>query len=77
VSDNITTSTIVGASCGILVLIFVVQPLGVTKLASTFAPIVIIWLLFNFSFGVYVSGPPTDSWFEHRADMGELEPDPL
>ncbi|KAI1083043.1 potassium transporter [Whalleya microplaca] len=53
VSPDISSSTIVGASCGILVLLFVIQPLGITKLASAFAPIVILWLAFNAGFGIY------------------------
>lgn len=53
VSPDISTATIVGVSCGIIVLLFLVQPLGTTKLASSFAPIVIIWLLFNLTFGIY------------------------
>ena len=55
VKPDISTGTIVGASCGILILLFLVQPLGIAKIGSTFAPIVIIWLLFNFTFGIYVS----------------------
>ena len=55
VSPNISSATIVGSSCAILVLLFLVQPFGTTKIASSFAPIVIIWLLFNFAFGIYVS----------------------
>jgi KUP system potassium uptake protein len=39
----------------VLVVLFVLQPLGITKLSSTFAPIVIIWLTFNLGFGIYVS----------------------
>jgi len=54
-SSNITTSTIIGVSCAILVVLFLVQPLGITRISSAWAPIVIIWLIFNFSFGVYVS----------------------
>ncbi|KAI8958455.1 potassium transporter [Daldinia sp. FL1419] len=53
VSPNISSSTIVGTSCGILVVLFLIQPLGTTKLASTFAPIVILWLGFNAGFGIY------------------------
>ena len=53
VKEDITTSTIVGTSCGILILLFLIQPLGISKIASVFAPVVMIWLLFNFSFGVY------------------------
>lgn len=54
VSDNVTSSLIVGVSCAILILLFLIQPLGIARLASTFAPVVIIWLFFNLSFGIYV-----------------------
>ncbi|CRJ96184.1 Potassium transporter 5 like protein [Verticillium longisporum] len=53
VKPDIDTSTIVGTTCGILVLLFLIQPLGTTKLASAFAPIVILWLGFNGGFGIY------------------------
>ncbi|KAH0342995.1 putative potassium transporter, partial [Aureobasidium melanogenum] len=53
VDENIGSPTIIGVSCVILVLLFLLQPLGIQKLASCFAPIVIIWLLFNASFGIY------------------------
>ncbi|KAI1756485.1 potassium uptake protein [Xylaria castorea] len=53
VSPNITSSTIVGTSSGILILLFAVQPLGLTRLASAFAPVIIVWLAFNASFGIY------------------------
>ncbi|KAI8635453.1 potassium transporter [Xylariaceae sp. FL1651] len=53
VSPNITSPTIVGTSSGILIVLFAVQPFGLTKLASCFAPIVILWLGFNASFGIY------------------------
>ncbi|WDK19503.1 potassium uptake protein [Colletotrichum graminicola] len=53
VKPDISNSTIVGTSCGILVLLFLIQPFGTTKLASSFAPIVIIWLGFNGGFGIY------------------------
>lgn len=53
VSPNISSSTIVGTSCAILVVLFCLQPLGTTKLASLFAPIVILWLGFNAGFGIY------------------------
>lgn len=57
VAPNIGNPTIIGVSCAILVLLFLVQPFGTTKIASSFAPIVIVWLLFNFIFGIYVSSP--------------------
>lgn len=46
-SNNITTPTIIGVTCAILVLLFLIQPFGTSKIASSFAPIVIVWLLFN------------------------------
>lgn len=46
-------ATIVGVTCTILVLLFLAQPFGTTKLASSFAPIVIVWLLFNLCCGIY------------------------
>ncbi|KAJ3579906.1 hypothetical protein NPX13_g657 [Xylaria arbuscula] len=53
VKPDITSSTIVGTTSGILILLFAIQPLGLTKLASCFAPVVIVWLGFNASFGIY------------------------
>lgn len=57
VLPNIATSTIVGISCVILVVLFAIQPFGITKLGTTFAPIIVLWLLFNFTFGIYVRAP--------------------
>lgn len=53
VKPDITNATIVGTTCGILILLFLIQPLGTTKIASAFAPIVIVWLGFNAGFGIY------------------------
>lgn len=53
VKSDISSSTIVGTSCGIIILLFAVQPLGTSRLASIFAPIVILWLAFLASFGIY------------------------
>lgn len=53
VKPDITRSTIIGTTCAILILLFLIQPLGTTKIATTFAPIVIIWLAFNAGFGIY------------------------
>ena len=58
VNEDISTATIVGTSCGILVLLFLIQPLGTSKIASGFAPIVMIWLTFNMAFGIYVRRSP-------------------
>lgn len=53
VQPDMEKATIVGTTCGILVFLFLIQPFGTTKLASSFAPIVIIWLGFNAGFGIY------------------------
>ena len=53
VKPDITNGTIVGASCGISILLFLVQPFGIHRISSVFAPVVIIWLLFNAGFGIY------------------------
>ena len=53
VKPDIENATVVGTTCGILILLFLIQPFGITKLGTTFAPIVIIWLIFNASFGIY------------------------
>jgi len=54
VKPDISSGTIIGVSCAIVVVLFLIQPFGTTKIASSFAPIVIIWLLFNLAFGIYV-----------------------
>ncbi len=53
VKQDITKSTIVGTTCAILILLFLIQPLGTSKIGTMFAPIVIIWLIFNLVFGIY------------------------
>jgi KUP system potassium uptake protein len=53
VKPDISNATVVGTSCGILILLFLIQPLGTSKIATSFAPIVIIWLGFNAAFGIY------------------------
>jgi len=53
VKPDITNATVVGTTCGILILLFLVQPFGTEKIAVTFAPIVITWLGFNAAFGIY------------------------
>ena len=60
VNPNISSSTIIGSSCGILVFLFLIQPFGITKLGSVFAPVVIIWLSFNAGFGIY-----NLVWYDH------------
>ncbi len=53
VKPDLGTPAIVGISCGILVLLFCIQPFGTAKLGTTFAPIVRVWLLFNLATGIY------------------------
>ncbi|KAL5472919.1 hypothetical protein PMIN07_000337 [Paraphaeosphaeria minitans] len=53
VKPDIDKSTIVGVTCAILILLFVLQPLGISKLTIAFSPIVMIWLAFNAGFGIY------------------------
>lgn len=53
VKPDIAQSTIIGVTCAILILLFVVQPLGISKLTVVFSPIVMVWLLLNAGFGVY------------------------
>ena len=53
VDPTISKATVIGVTAGILILLFLIQPFGTTKLASTFAPIIIIWLGFNAVFGIY------------------------
>ncbi|KAJ4394795.1 hypothetical protein N0V93_004015 [Gnomoniopsis smithogilvyi] len=53
VKSDISSATIVGTSCGIIILLFAIQPLGTSRLASMFAPIVIVWTAFLASFGIY------------------------
>ncbi|KAL3423616.1 potassium transporter [Phlyctema vagabunda] len=52
-APDISQSTIIGVSCTILILLFAIQPFGVSKIANSFAPIVMIWLLFNMCCGIY------------------------
>ncbi|KAF2820149.1 potassium transporter [Ophiobolus disseminans] len=53
VNENIAKSTVVGVTCAILVMLFLLQPLGISKLTMVFSPIVVLWLAFNAGFGVY------------------------
>ena len=53
VVPDISNATVVGTTAGILILLFLIQPLGTSKLATSFAPIIIIWLTFNACFGIY------------------------
>ncbi|KAJ6125191.1 hypothetical protein N7471_012508 [Penicillium samsonianum] len=53
VQPSISKGTIIGITDAILVGLFFIQPLGITKLSFAFSPIVIIWLGFNAAFGIY------------------------
>lgn len=53
VRPELGTPAIVGITCSILVVLFLLQPFGTSRLGTTFAPIVVIWLLFNLATGIY------------------------
>ncbi|KAJ4189403.1 hypothetical protein NW759_016785 [Fusarium solani] len=53
VRPDLGRPAIVGITCGIFILFFMLQPLGTSKIGTSFAPIVLIWLLFNLSVGIY------------------------
>lgn len=50
---DISNGTIIGVSCAILVCLFLVQPFGIHRVGSAWAPIVVLWLVFNMAFGIY------------------------
>lgn len=52
VRPDLGRSAIVGISCAILVFLFLLQPLGTSKIGTTFAPVVMVWLFFNFAIGI-------------------------
>jgi KUP system potassium uptake protein len=60
VNPSLETSTIVGITCAILVALFLIQPFGTARIGTSFAPIVVIWLLFNLASGIY-----NLAWFDH------------
>ncbi|KAI0157556.1 potassium transporter [Xylariaceae sp. FL1272] len=53
VNPELGTPAVVGVSEAIIVLLFLVQPFGTSRLGTAFAPIVCIWLLFNLGAGIY------------------------
>jgi KUP system potassium uptake protein len=53
VRPDLGTDAVIGISCAILVLLFLIQPFGTAKIGTGFAPIVVVWLLFNLSSGIY------------------------
>lgn len=53
VNPSLSKGAIIGITDAILILLFLVQPFGITKITVAFSPIVIIWLAFNAVFGIY------------------------
>lgn len=53
VKPDLGTPAIIGITCAILVLLFLLQPFGTAKIGTAFAPIVTVWLLFNLASGIY------------------------
>ncbi|KAJ6019445.1 hypothetical protein N7522_001512 [Penicillium canescens] len=53
VQPSISKGTLIGVTDAILIVLFFIQPLGITKLSFAFSPIVIIWLGFNAATGIY------------------------
>ncbi|OJJ38781.1 hypothetical protein ASPWEDRAFT_36456 [Aspergillus wentii DTO 134E9] len=53
VQPGISKGTVIGTTDAILVVLFCLQPLGISKNTLAFSPIVIIWLGFNAGFGIY------------------------
>lgn len=53
VSPDIGKTTVVAVTDVILVLLFVIQPLGISRMTVAFSPIVILWLGLNAAFGIY------------------------
>ncbi|RAO64093.1 uncharacterized protein BHQ10_000105 [Talaromyces amestolkiae] len=53
VRPNISRASIIGVTDGILVVLFCIQPLGISKITYAFSPIILIWLAFNAVFGIY------------------------
>lgn len=53
VNKNLSKGAIIGITDAILVLLFVVQPLGITKITFAFSPVIVIWLGLNAAFGIY------------------------
>ncbi|GAM88783.1 hypothetical protein ANO11243_068170 [Dothideomycetidae sp. 11243] len=53
VKPDISKSTVLGVTNAILVFLFAIQPLGISRMTFAFSPIIIIWLGFNAAFGIY------------------------
>ncbi|KAK2734702.1 hypothetical protein FQN57_001472 [Myotisia sp. PD_48] len=53
VNPDISKGMVIGVTDAVLVLLFCIQPLGITKITFAFSPVVIIWLGLNAVFRVY------------------------
>lgn len=53
VKPDITKPTIIGVTCAILIILFAIQPFGISRLTIVFSPIVMVWLALNAGFGMY------------------------
>ena len=53
VDTTFSKGTIIGLTDAILVVLFLIQPLGISKITVFFSPIIIIWFGFNAVFGIY------------------------
>ncbi len=73
-TDNVTQDMVVGISCAILVVLFMAQFAGTDKVAFTFSPIVILWLLCNAIIGVYNLARNGAEALEVRAAPGLSRP---
>ncbi|WWC64924.1 potassium uptake protein [Kwoniella dejecticola CBS 10117] len=52
-APSISKSTIIGVTDAILILLYLIQPFGISKISVVFAPIIALWLGFNAVFGIY------------------------
>jgi len=53
VKSGISKGVVVGVTDALLILLFVIQPLGVSKITVLFTPVLILWLLLNAVYGIY------------------------
>jgi len=53
IRPGISNGAVVGATCGILVLLFAIQPFGTHRIGVVFAPVIILWMGMLACFGIY------------------------
>ncbi|KAK9918504.1 hypothetical protein WJX75_004557 [Coccomyxa subellipsoidea] len=51
--SSIGNNAVIGISCAVLVLLYVFQRLGTSKLGVVFAPVILLWFFSNFCIGIY------------------------